>query len=251
MNSTKLALQKQMAEISFWVSPWDDPQSMSEVIQRIRNWTPRRAHANVLWPAVYRNAWQRNCKRSLPDELAPKDAEHLVQLRAEVEGEGIGFGAWVVPGECSQEEAKMHAAAGKAAGFLALDVEPYEGFLVKPYNRNPIDYLAVLNQSLDGIPLALSIVPQKSGIQPLGLALTAWCSFADSLRPQCYHTDNPALSIAYSDMYLRSLGIPLPPIIPIVPHPLTEAERFGIRPKAGRSWRRMRSGRDAEVWRAL
>ena len=239
-----------MAEVTFWVTPHRRFENVAGMVSEAQFWTPTGHHANILLPAVYRKWWQGDLtNRSLPPALAPRGPDDLAIIREEVESYGVGFGCWVVPGECSQEEAKIHAAAGLAAGFLALDVEPYEDFLVEPYDRDPSGYLDALKRSLgDDIPLALSIVPLPSGIKPLKLRVDIWLYFADSLRPQCYWTDNDDLALIPARRYLRSLGIPLPPIVPIVPHPLTEAAKFGIRPKAGRSWRRMRSGRDTDVW---
>lgn len=213
--------ERPVRHLTHWLSPVDadPPRTVDEAIERARRNTPRGWTPAILWPAVYAHYWQRDCDRTLPDELAPAGPADLVAIRAQVEGAGLGFGAWAVPRQLSRAEARAHRAAAIAAGYLCLDVEPYDGFLVEP-RRSPIAYLTAYWEGHE-TPTGLSLVPRERDLDALGDALEEWLDGVNEVRPQVYFTDDPTLAYPGALLVLRRrmrrLGFGRRPVIPVLP----------------------------------
>lgn len=223
---------------TFWLSPVDGqtPASVEQACQWAKAQTPEGMQPGILWPAVFGPWWQKYCNTTLAKALCPANGAELAAIRAQVESRGVAFGCWVVPRTLSVYEAQQHREAALAAGFIALDLEPYgnwdaqgnwHGFLEPPFDRSPDEYLAALWGDDDpGFKVALSVVPQPSGIEPLGDAFVLWLRGVNELRPQCYWSDgsqlHPDIAIPYLHQQLADIGDavdPMLPIIPIIPSP--------------------------------
>ncbi len=216
---------------TFWLSPVDPVASPTSVEQAC-NWakaqTPEGMAPAILWPAVFGPWWQYYCDTNLPKHLCPKNAAELAAIRQQVEAQGVAFGCWVVPRTLSVYEAEQHREAALAAGFIALDLEPYgkwdaegnwHGFLEPPHDQDPTIYLTTLWAGITSeFQVALSIVPQPSGIDPLGTAWSKWLGGASELAPQCYWSDgsqlHPDVALPYLAGKVNNDEMRVVPIVP-------------------------------------
>jgi hypothetical protein len=182
--------------LTHWVSPvqGNGPQTVGEVIERMRVATPPGWLYRALIPTVYGDTWQADpsLSNTCGMELRPKDAADFRWIKDRFDEQSVMMGGWAVPRTLSFEEGYAHGSAGAVVDLMILDLEPYAGFLEKPFDKCPDDYIRGYQDACARRPW-VSIVPQASGIETLGTAWGHWARFSVGLRPQCYFTDGASL----------------------------------------------------------
>lgn len=205
--------------LTYWLSPHNAYASIEAVLADVKAATPPGWQPALLVKCGEGNSWQGSFGSVLDRSMRPGSEDDIRYLRAVVEAAGVAFGAWVWPRELTPEEGRLYQRIAIAAGYLCLDVEPYDDDAVGRGESPDPMFEALWDGITDEFTVGLSIVPLPSGINPLAGVLKDWLGGVNDVRPQTYWTDNPNLHPDVALPYMESRGITGLPIIPIVPHP--------------------------------
>src|SRR5262245_57046962 len=96
-------------EISVWISPFTNLPSRqaaidraNEIAETVASVDGAQTHPNLLLPTNYGIWPQSECNQSLPSDLLVSAPSDVGSIRADIEAQGVGFGAWGVPHELSR-----------------------------------------------------------------------------------------------------------------------------------------------------
>jgi len=127
--------------LTHWLSPVQEnaPQTLDDASDRVRAHTPRKYLPRLLIPALYGDIWQADShlRNTCGMDLRPKNARDLGWIVDRFRERDLPIGAWGVPRELTEAEGAQHGQAAAMVDLYVLDVEPYEGFLLRPHFRSP------------------------------------------------------------------------------------------------------------------
>lgn len=130
--------------LTVWISPLDAPASLQAACdiakaQASSISTATRVYApNLLLATHYGPYPQSECTQNLPPDLLVATPQDVANIRAQVEAQGVGFGAWGVP--LDNTSATLAASHAAAAGYYVANFEPTASFWA------PGDYAAAIDQ---------------------------------------------------------------------------------------------------------
>lgn len=201
-----------MRTLTHWISPRQRSGDIYETIERVKRNTPAKWRPQVLVPALYGDIPQASPQlaNDLHMDLRPKDPADLRWIADHFLDAGIPCGAWGVPRSLAWDEGYAHGSMAAVVHLYCLDIEPYEFFLDEA-DRDPSAFIRGFNAACSIRPW-ISIVPQESGLRPLGSAWHLWAQSCAGIRPQAYGSSYPSLrypqpSMALLQAYMRAARV--------------------------------------------